>query len=233
MKLMLIKGILAPILLFQGAYVRRKTPLLPEPVIDKQGLVGAGPEMRLLLVGDSSAAGVGADTAADSLLGQLIKLLSQNHQLSYQMLAETGKTTLQTIHDIKALPEQKMDVIITALGVNDVTSQVPVKTWCAQQRELIQRLKHKFSPSKVIISGLPPMGDFPALPWPLSFYLGCYANTLNSALQGLVDADSQVMFHSLRNYPEVAAVASDGFHPGPEVYRLWAKYLVEMVISKD
>ena len=213
--------------------MRWKTPRLPEPVTSKQGLVGAGPELSLLLIGDSSAAGVGAETAEASLLGQLINLLSQDHRLRYHMLAETGKTTAQTIDDIKALPAQKFDVVISALGVNDVTSQVSIKTWCEQQLDLIQLLKQKFTPQQIIMSGLPPVRDFPALPWPLNSYMGTYADQLDRALLAITEADSTVTFHSLRNYPDEALCASDGFHPGPEVYRLWAMYLVDIISTKD
>jgi len=221
------------VLLIQGLWVRWKTPRLPEPVTSKQGLVGAGPELSLLLIGDSSAAGVGAETAEASLLGQLINLLSQDHRLRYHMLAETGKTTAQTIDDIKALPAQKFDVVISALGVNDVTSQVSIKTWCEQQLDLIQLLKQKFTPQQIIMSGLPPVRDFPALPWPLNSYMGTYADQLDRALLAITEADSTVTFHSLRNYPDEALCASDGFHPGPEVYRLWAMYLVDIISTKD
>lgn len=229
MKLRLLKFLLAPVLVVQGLWVRWKTPRLAEPVTKKQGLVGSGPELRLLLLGDSSAAGVGAETAEASLLGQLINLLSQDHQLRYHMLAETGKTTAQTIDDIRALPAQKFDVVITALGVNDVTSQVPVKVWCKQQSELIQLIKQKFAPTQIIVSGLPPVRHFPALPWPLNMYMGSYADQLDGALQAITSDDSVVLFHSLRGYPDDAGCASDGFHPSPRVYQLWAKYLVALI----
>ena len=229
MKLLLIKVLLGPVLLIQGLWIKHKTPRLPEPKIKKQGQVGSGSALKLLLVGDSSAAGVGAATPQDSLLGQLISLLSKSYQLNYRMMAETGKTTAETIEDIKAAPEQKFDVIITALGVNDVTSQVPIKAWRSQQFKLIQLLQQKFSPRLIIMSGLPPVRDFPALPWPLNFYLGLYADQLNEILQQLTAAESQLAFHSLRDYPVEAQAATDGFHPGPKVYQLWAKYLVDII----
>jgi lysophospholipase L1-like esterase len=226
---MTAKVLLAPILLIQGPKVRRNTPTLTEPLIDRQGSVGSGAELRLMLLGDSSAAGVGAETAQDTLLGQLIKLLSQDYQLSYQLVAKTGKTSAEAVAEIKAMPDQKLDVVITALGVNDVTSQVPVKTWYNQQTELIELLQQKFSPRIIIMSGLPPVRDFPALPWPLNFYMGLYADELNRALQKLTASESQVTFHSLRDYPVEAKAATDGFHPGPKVYELWAKYLVDLI----
>lgn len=216
-------------LLIQGLWVKRKTPRLPEPVMDHSGTTGSGPKLNLLLLGDSSAAGVGAYKAEDTLLGQLIKLLSKDYQLHYQMSAATGKTTADTLSDLKAIPDQNFDVIITALGVNDVTSQLPNKLWHEQQVNLITSLKQKFKPKLIIMSGLPPVGDFPALPWPLNSYLGAYANELNQILIELIETQNSVIFHSLRNYPVDALPATDGFHPGPMVYQLWAEYLTEII----
>ncbi len=76
-----------------------------------------------------------------------------------------------------------------------------------------------------------PLADFPALPWSLNFYLGLSADELNGILQQLIEAELRLDFHSLRDYPVAAQVATDGFHLGPTVYELWAKYLVD-IISK-
>lgn len=45
---------LGPLLLGQGRYVRRVTPRLPEPEGERQGVIGAGPALRLLILGDSA-----------------------------------------------------------------------------------------------------------------------------------------------------------------------------------
>ena len=57
---------LGPVLLAQGHYVRRVTPRLPEPEGLRQGVEGSGPPLRLLILGDSSAAGVGVATQAEA-----------------------------------------------------------------------------------------------------------------------------------------------------------------------
>ncbi len=185
--------------------------------------------MNLLLIGDSSAAGVGANTAKESLLGQLLQRLCKTRQVNYLMLTKTGKTTANMLAELSEAKPQKFDVIITALGVNDVTSQVPVRQWQQQQQQLIKLIKHRFQPEQIIMSGLPPVRDFPALPWPLNAYLGAYADTLNETLLTLCQHRSGVQFHSLRGYPEGAEAASDGFHPGPKVYELWAQNLVAAI----
>jgi hypothetical protein len=54
--------LLAPVLAAQGMYVRRVTPSLSEPEGVRSGVFGAGPKIKLLIVGDSAAAGLGAAT---------------------------------------------------------------------------------------------------------------------------------------------------------------------------
>ncbi len=221
------KYVLGPLLLIQGLWVRRKTPVLPEPVKQTNGSIGSGKSIGLLLLGDSSAAGVGAESSEDSLLGQLLKNLSPKCQVNYRLLAQTGETTAGMINKLNAHSEQKFDVVITALGVNDVTTQVPPEKWLGQQQTLLELIRKKFSPRLILLSGLPPVRDFPALPWPLNSYMGDCADALNQVAVGLSEEYDEVVFHSLRDYPPEAEAAIDGFHPGPGVYALWAHYLAE------
>lgn len=226
-----IKILLGPILIIQGLWVRQKTPILPEPEIPAKGVRGKGRRLKLLLLGDSSAAGVGAEAPEQALLEQLLGQLTQHHEVAYLMLAETGRSTAQMNALLKSSEPNQFDVIITALGVNDVTSQVSVKAWIKQQQALISILKTKHQPQLIIMSGLPPVRDFPALPWPLNAYLGAVANRLNTALQKICAAHAGVYFHSLRDFPEQAQAASDGFHPGPSTYQIWAERLAAQIIK--
>ena len=56
----LLTLLLGPLLLYQGFRVRRNILLLPEPPGERTGTAGDGPPLRLLVTGDSAAAGVGA-----------------------------------------------------------------------------------------------------------------------------------------------------------------------------
>jgi len=230
--LALMKVVLGPVLLLQGWWVRKKTPILPEPVEQKVGRQGQGRPLSLLLLGDSSAAGVGAPTAAQSLLGQLLLRLSQQHQVSYQMLAATGNTTADVLAEIPELAAQHFDVVVTALGVNDVTSQVSLSRWRRQQLDLMALIEQQFNPDLTIMSGLPPVREFPALVWPLSAYLGACADAKNDLLKGLLAAHDKIHFLSLRDYPEQAKAATDGFHPGPVVYQQWAQDIVTVITDQ-
>ena len=67
---------LSPLLLAQGVYVRRVTPRLPEAPGSRSGVAGGGPSLKLLILGDSAAAGVGAASQDEALAGQLAVALA-------------------------------------------------------------------------------------------------------------------------------------------------------------
>ena len=73
-----LKLALAPLLLAQAVHTRRRLPRLPEAAGAREGVVGRGAELDLLIVGDSSAAGVGVDTQDDALAGCLSRALARH-----------------------------------------------------------------------------------------------------------------------------------------------------------
>lgn len=78
---------LAPLLLAQGRFTRRVTPLLPEPVGPRRGKEGRGPALRLLIAGDSAAAGVGVASQASALSGCLVRELAPAFELTWSLVA--------------------------------------------------------------------------------------------------------------------------------------------------
>ena len=133
MKHLVATILLGPLLLLQGRHVRRVTPLLPEPPGPREGRQGAGPPLRLLILGDSAAAGVGAPEQADALSGQLCARLGRCFELDWKLVAQTGATTPDTLQTLASMPAERFDVVVTSLGVNDVTSGRSPKRWIAEQ----------------------------------------------------------------------------------------------------
>ena len=69
---------LSPLLIHQGRKARRDTPRLPEATGDCHGQYGDGiPERRLLVIGESTAAGVGVQRHEQGLASQLARLLHE------------------------------------------------------------------------------------------------------------------------------------------------------------
>jgi lysophospholipase L1-like esterase len=254
---MLHKGItilLTPVLLMQGLNVRRTTPKLAEPVGERLGQTGPDPQLSVLILGDSAAAGVGVENQEQALLGQVIHHLRPRFNINYGLFAKTGATTASTLASLNEhtatlhpiLGKEHFDVIITSLGVNDITSALSCVKWLEQQNELFTHITQRYKPKLVLVTAVPPLGLFPALPNPLRWSLGQRANQFNHNMQQLLlefdqQADSQTQFKMI-NLPldkplqDITMLefmrqmmAADGFHPGAQMYTAWAKLVVEQI----
>lgn len=212
---------LLPVLATQALLVRRNARLLPEPTGPREGRTGRGPRLRLLITGDSSAAGVGAGTQAQALSGQLVDRLARHHTVEWQLEATTGHTTLDTIERLRGI-KGEFDAVVTALGVNDVTRAVSCRTFSERQAQLINILSNELEARRIIITGVPQMHRFPALPHPLAWVLGRQAARLDDALQQVVSVHSHVEHLRLDLPDDPALAAPDGYHPSPRAYALWA-----------
>jgi len=214
---------LAPILIAQAWHVRRVTPRLAEPSGARTGAAGSGPPLRLLIAGDSSAAGVGVASQRDALSGQLGPALEALFALYWGLEARTGFTVKNLLDHLKSIRPEPFDVALLCVGVNDVTAHTAERNWLARHAALIELLSDRFGVGHVIFSGLPPMHVFPALPQPLRWYLGARAARLDAALDELVRRDARCEMLRVAFPLQAAFMAADGFHPGAAAYRLWGE----------
>ncbi len=162
--------VLAPVLALQGRHVRRAAAPLPEPPGPRTGREGTGPELRLLVLGDSAAAGVGAPSQDEALSGRLVGELAPSFRVSWTLVARTGATTAGTARHHARRPDGELgafDVAVLSLGGNDVTGRRPLARWIEDVDALAGLLRSRFAVRQLLLSGLPPMHAFPALPQPL------------------------------------------------------------------
>lgn len=224
--------LLLPVLFVQGSKVRKNTPRLLEPKGEREGSIGQGKPLSLLILGDSAAAGVGVETQKNALSGAIIQELQNEFFLQWKLHAKTGDTTRQVFHALQHLEERKYDVIVTSIGVNDVTKLTSAKSWIQQQKQLFEHIQKRFQPKLIIVSGVPPMQHFPALPNPLAWLFGQYAEQMNQKLQQWLAPQSQFKFlqYDIETFQAMnLSMASDGFHPSKEVYEIWGRQIAALV----
>lgn len=218
-----VRYLLFPILVAQGALVRRSALRLPDPSGRRHGVSGKGPEIRLLIIGDSSAVGVGTSHQEEALLGHMRKRLSQTNTVYWSVNAKTGATTADTIARLQKCAPQKFDIVSISLGVNDVTANVPLSEWVQRFSNLLLLVDQKFNADVICVSGLPPIQHFPLLPQPLRWVLGAQAKRFDQALRDLVSNRNGCRFIEMEFEPDVSKMSPDGFHPGPKIYSEWAR----------
>lgn len=221
MRLALAKWALGPLLLAQGRRVRRATPVLPEAPGLREGEAGEGPLLRLLVLGDSAGAGVGAASQDEALTGRIVAGLRGRFRVHFRLVASTGATTASTIRHLERGAPFAVDAVVTSLGVNDVTGDVGVARFLELQARLHALLREQFGARLVLASGIPPMDRFPALPQPLRWYLGARARELDRALAAALPDGRGAEYLAVAGELDAGHMAADGFHPGPAVYAAW------------
>jgi lysophospholipase L1-like esterase len=217
----LLAPLLSPVLIAQALRLRAHALRLPEPPGPRRGETGTGPALRLLILGDSSAAGVGAPHQDKALSGQLVAALAPHRRVTWQLEARTGATSRSLLTALDHMPHRSFDAVLLVLGVNDVTSFAPLRRVLADRTRIAQEVAERFMAPRLIITGIPPLAGFPLLPDPLRWILGRRAARLDAAL-------SQQATEAGHNYLPFtlpltrALMAEDGFHPAPLAYTQWA-----------
>ena len=232
---------LLPLLLAQGKRLRATALRLPEASGERHGVVGPGDvAIRVLIVGDSSAAGVGVATQAEGLAGQLAQSLADRSSaaVGWQLVAQSGHTARDACEALRAARLAPADLLVTAVGVNDVVAQTRPARFLAALDELHALAVSRAGVTHAWHCGLPPMGSFPLLPQPLRWLLGRDAAALDRVLSRHLAGMPARLHLPLPQAPRTPDagdsmpsgwMAHDGFHPGPMGYRHWGKQVAEAI----
>jgi lysophospholipase L1-like esterase len=229
------KAVLGPILFAQASRLRRSVIELPEASGARSGAAGTGRvRLRLLIAGDSAAAGVGAPTQKEALAGHLARALIRRAggTVRWQLVARTGARSEDVLHLLMDASLRKADIGVVLAGVNDISKQVSLRKALRTRDDIAVLMRERAGVQHVVFSALPEMEKFPALPQPLAWYAGQHARYYNQVqaewLAGR-DAESHAPMDGVMD-PSLMAV--DGFHPGPRLYAKVAQRLAVHIIEE-
>lgn len=230
--------VLAPVLVHQGRRVRERTPVLPEAAGDRSGTefpVPAGRDghrLGLLVVGESTAAGVGVSDQREGLARQLAVELAQRrgHPVTWTVCARTGATAGFTARELVPAAPVGQDLAVVVLGVNDALRLRSGRAWRERVGRVLEALEPHLAPGgRVVLAGVPDLGSFPALPHPLRAVLGLHARALDRQLQRLASHRRAVLHVPAPQMSGEGLFATDGFHPSASTYARWAAHLADAV----
>ena len=227
-----ITPILLPLLLPQAVWVKRTTMQLPEAFGERMGYCGSGNELKLLILGDSAAAGVGVDLQEEALSGQLSSFLGENHSVSWLLVANSGYTSKEVLNKLDYLKKDSFDFVLISVGVNDVTHFTSSTRWINNLTAIVTQLTSKFGAKKILFSSIPPMQFFSALPQPLRWWLGQRAVRLNKLLDSVTKQQAFTSTLTIDTPFQQEYIAKDGFHPSAITYRLWAKKAADWLTAQ-
>ncbi|MCB2189206.1 MAG: SGNH/GDSL hydrolase family protein [Deltaproteobacteria bacterium] len=215
---------LLPVAMVEGHWLRRTVPRLAEAAGPRAGVAGRGAPLRLLVVGDSSAAGVGVATQDQALCGRLLAGLRADFRLTWLLVAKSGWLTRELRQALREIPPREFDVAVTATGVNDLTDRFSTAECLAEIVCLVELLRRRFAVRHVLVTGMPPAHRLPTLPEPLRWYLGDRAKRLDASLCSWAGRQADCDHLSMQGVDvSPREMAVDGFHPGPGIYACWGQ----------
>ena len=224
----------------QAAIARRRIgkPLGEDSInadrIWKKSLDGA--PIELLLLGDSLAAGLGAERRKDTLGGRIAKAVARRmlRPVRLRTVAVVGSESMALAGQIDRLPQDyRADAAVIVVGGNDVTHMVPPWSAAGELEKAIVRLQERGT--AVVIGTCPDLGTLQPVPQPLRALLSRMSHRL--ALEqtkvawrtGAVPVDlRQAVGPTFREQPE-EMFSLDRFHPSAAGYRRTAEALVPAV----
>jgi lysophospholipase L1-like esterase len=227
---MLALGVFTAAAAAQGLHLHRKVPRLPAPRGTLAGTTGRGQHaVRLLVVGDSSAVGIGASHSNETLAAHIAALYSLRAQclVHWSAIGKSGAT----LDDLCALLSEQpphlleADVVVVAIGVNDVLRLRSPLHWRRSLYSLIELLPSITGCERILLSPIPPLWKFSLLPVPLRYLLGVQALTLDLVSRTVLDGQSSAEHLRIPLLDQTTMLCEDGLHPSSCGYKEWARYV--------
>lgn len=225
---------ISPFLYLQGRYARWRVGVLPDAAGPKTGRTGEGDAAQLLVIGESTVAGLGARTHEKALAGQFALNLSRHigRAVEWTVVGRSGVTARAAIRELLPLvPDRRFDHILVGLGGNDVLKLSPPSRWRRDMTELLGRLREKNEDAVIFLSNCPMVCLSPALPNPLRSVLWQLSRLHNDNISDLTRGMERTFY-----YPQPAGITlegffADGIHPSEKGYADWAAAMMRYFVQ--
>ena len=223
-----------PIYIWQGLAVRKKTERMEPPTYAKvPPIKGKGVPIRILIIGDSSAAGVGVDDINHSLGGHLSRILNEKSGRPTSVhISGNNSATAGALRDhvVPNLAREEYDYISLNIGVNDAKNFHTGKRFCKEFGTLLYALQARFPHAQLIWGGVIDMENVPALTAPLNKILSIRSRILDR--NGKILCEERGALAPKSNWKVIPEnFARDGFHASSLGYQRWADELSDYILS--
>ncbi len=223
-----------PFLVPQALYVRRTAPRFAPADGPTEGSVGDGEQARLLAIGDSIIAGVGASALSKALVGQTAAALATagKYRVSWQALGVSGYDSARVLdHLVPELPDVTCDYVIVSVGVNDITGLTSKQNWRRNLSLLLEKLRAHSPDSRIAVAGMPPLHGFPLLPQPLRAAFGMRGSVFDDVARKVVAEYENALHVPVDFEPQPDKFAPDGYHPSEQGYSEFGRHMAEGLLS--
>lgn len=217
---------LSPLLFSQGRVYLSHLPKLDEAHGKWKGTIEGPDELRLLVFGDSTVAGVGVDDQSEGLARALALEVSTalGRGVRWKAIARSGVSS----HELRNyfLPRAARgtyDLVFISIGVNDVLHVRRKGQFARDLRAIIETLSLSSPTATIFVAGIPRLERFDSLPDPLGTVLGARGHRLNAGAHEVLGAFPSAVHVPPWPIDTPGFFAIDQFHPSAIGYAAWAK----------
>ena len=196
-----------------------------------------GPAVKVVLLGDSSAAGYGVDRVEETPGAQLASALAvrADRRVHLRSFAVVGAQSGHLATQVDAALSTQPDLALVLVGVNDITHTVRPATSIRNLSEAVRRLRE--AGAEVIVGTCPDLGTIRPIPPPLKQVAREWSRRL-AAAQTIATVEQGGRTVSLGDIlgPEFDAAPAlffgpDRFHPSADGYRAVADVLLPSALA--
>lgn len=223
-----------PVYIWQGLNVRRKTNPMrmgPPDIIPIVELKGKGEPISILVIGDSTAAGIGVDKFEEAVAGRLPYLLKEKTGKPVRVKTSGhSSATSKTLRDfvVPNLIDEEYDYVFLSVGTNDAKNFHTGRQFCKNFSGLLNACQAKFTGAKIIWSGVVDMTGMPVLPSPLNKILGIRSRIIVKNGRTLCH-ERGALSPTSKWQPIKENFSKDGFHASSKGYLAWADELADYI----
>ncbi len=225
----------------EAAIARRIVGTIPEdpPADDGMYGAGAGVPVRLVMLGDSTAVGLGTDTPAQTV-GAIIAsgvaaLTGRPVQLVNRAVSGAESSDLSAQFTAALDAASSPDVVVVMVGANDVTHGVDRAAAVRSLEEVVHRVRE--IGGAVVVGTCPDLGTIEPFAQPLRWLARRWSRDLAAAQTvAVVEAGGRTVSLGDLLGPQFAAApqemfSDDRFHPSPAGYARAAAALLPSVCA--
>lgn len=215
-----------------------------------------GPRLRLAMLGDSTTVGIGVDRAEVSLPYRIAQLVADArgrpvHVATWGWAGARVEDVAndQVLRATKPLRREPPDaagylstaeIVVLVVGANDATHQTPPAAFRRSLRAVLAHIRGEAPRAEVVIVGIPRLRGALVHLEPLIAIADAFGAPLRRVQRqeaerfgaAFADLAREVVPRLRGRIDRADALASDQFHPGPQVYATWADVIVEALEAR-
>lgn len=231
-------GILVVLLVIEIGLAYTRTYLPTTPSLELGGTFGppGGRPLRFVVLGDSTAAGLGAGSAEHAYASVLSERLGDDgyrvELIAHGVSGARVKTVLE--EQVPLALQSDPDLIFVGIGANDSTHLTSLANVEREMDALLGRLET--TGATIVVAGPP---DMRAHAWlePLRSIIGWRGRRVADRIEAVAQRRGHLVVQLAEKagpyfaaHPD-EAYGGDNFHPGPGGYRAWADAIYPVMVQ--